>query len=77
MVRGIMRNRTLREKLANKICKYLEINGHSQILKKLQNFVSTFNSRTNRFTNLAPNKITRKKVPRLVSLIAEQSLKLV
>ena len=43
----------------------------------MQNFVNAFNSRTNRVTNLAPNKVTEKNVPRLISLRAEQSLKLV
>ena len=44
---------------------------------KLQDFVNAINSRTNRVTNLAPNKVTKKDVPRLISLRAEHSLKLV
>ena len=40
-------------------------------------FFNAFHSRTNRVTNLAPNKVTKKDVPRLISLRAEQSLKLV
>ena len=43
----------------------------------MQDFVNAINSRTNRVTNLAPNKVTKKDVPRLISLRAEQSLKLV
>ena len=46
-------------------------------IDKLQDFVNTINSRTNRVIKLAPNKVTKKDVPRLISLRAEQSLKLV
>ena len=46
-------------------------------IDKLQDFVNAINSRTNCVTNLAPNKVTKKDVPRLISLRAEQSLKLV
>ena len=46
-------------------------------IDKLQDFVNAINSRTNRVTNLALNKVTKKDVPRLISLRAEQSLKLV
>ena len=46
-------------------------------IDKLQDFVNTVNSRTNRVIKLAPNKVTKKDVLRLISLRAEQSLKLV
>ena len=46
-------------------------------IDKLQDFVNTINLRTNRVIKLAPNKVTQKDVPRLISLRAEQSLKLV
>ena len=43
----------------------------------MQDFVNAIYSRTNLVTNLAPDKVTKKYVPRLISLRAEQSLKLV
>ena len=43
----------------------------------MQDFINAINSRTTRVTNLSPNKITKKDVPRMISLGAEQSLKLV
>ena len=43
----------------------------------MESFVIAIISRTNRVTNLAPNKVTKADVPRLVSSRAEQSLKLV
>ena len=46
-------------------------------IDKLQDFVNIINSRTNRVIKLVPNKVTKKDVPRLISLRAEQSLKLV
>ena len=46
-------------------------------IDKLQDFVNVINSRTNRVTNLVPKKVTKKDIPRLISLKAEQSLKLV
>ena len=59
----------LTEKLVKKLtCSYIH---------KMQVFVIAINSRTNRVTNLAPNKVTKADLPRLVSLRAEQSLKLV
>ena len=59
------------------IYKYLEFEWTYSYIEKLQNFVQTFNSRVNRVTKLAPNKVTRKHVPALVSLIANSSSKLV
>ena len=46
-------------------------------IDKLQVFVSAIKSRTNRVTKLAPNEVTKKDVPRLISLRVEQSQKLV
>ena len=63
--------------LKNLIYKYLEEKWTYSYIDKLQDFVNAINSRTNRVTNLAPNKVTKKDVPRLISLRAEQSLKLV
>ena len=59
------------------IYKYLEDKWTYSYIDKLQDFVNTINSRTNRVIKLAPNKVTKKDVPRLISLRAEQSLKLV
>ena len=38
---------------------------------------TTINSRVNRLTGLAPNKILKRHVPKIISLQAEQSRKLV
>ena len=46
-------------------------------IDKLQDFVNTINSRTNRVTKIAPNEVTKKAVPRLISIRVEQSQKLV
>ena len=43
----------------------------------MQSFVQTINSRVNRVTKLAPNKVTKKDVPYLISLIFDASTKLV
>ena len=43
----------------------------------MQSFVQTINSRVNRVTKLAPNKVTKKDVPYLISLIFNTSAKLV
>ena len=50
--------------------RYLEEKWTYSYLDKLDSFVKTINSRVNRTINLAPNKVTKKDVPRLVSLIA-------
>ena len=63
--------------LENLIYKYLEDKWTYSYIDKLQYLVNAINSRTNRVTNLAPNKVSKKDVPRLISLRAEQSLKLV
>ena len=56
--------------LKNIIYRYLEEKWTYSYLDKLDSFVKTINSRVNRTINLAPNKVTNKDVPRLVSLIA-------
>ena len=38
-------------------------------INQLQSFVQTINSRVNRVMNFAPNKVTKKNVPYLISLI--------
>ena len=43
----------------------------------MQSFVQAINSRVNRKTKLAPNKVTKKDVPYLISLIFNTSAKLV
>ena len=68
--------RTIRS-LKSLIYKYLEHKWTYSYIDKLQDFVNTKNSRTNRVSKLAPNKVTKKDIPRLFSLKAEQSLKLV
>ena len=59
------------------IYKYLEFECTYSYIEKLQSFVQTINSRVNRVTKLTLNKVTRKHVPALVSLIANSSSKLV
>ena len=51
------------------IHRYLEEKWTYSYLDQLDQFVKTINSRVNRVTKPAPNKITKKDVPRLVSLI--------
>ena len=46
-------------------------------IDKLQDFVNTINSRTNRVFKIAPNEVTKKDVPRIILLRMEQSQKLV
>ena len=46
-------------------------------IKNIQKIVSAINLRINRFLNLAPINVPRKIFPRLVSVEAEQSFKLV
>ena len=57
--------------LKNIIYKYLEEKWTYSYIDKLDQFVKTINSRVNRVTKLAPNKVTKKDVPRLVSLSAQ------
>ena len=63
--------------LKNLNYKYLEDEWTYSYIDRLQDFVNANYSRTNRATNLAQNKVTKKDVPLLISLRAEQSLKLV
>ena len=53
------------------INRYLEEKWTYSYNDKLEDFVKTINSRVNWTTKLAPNKVTKKDVPRLVSLSAE------
>ena len=55
------------------INRYLEEKWTYSYIYQLDQFVKTINSRVNRVTKLAPNKITKKDVPRLVSLTAQTS----
>ena len=48
------------------IYKYLEDNWTYSYIDKLQDFVNAINSRINCVTNLAPKKVTKKDVPRLI-----------
>ena len=59
------------------IYKYLEDKWTYSYINHLQIFVQTINSRVNRITKLAPNKVTKKDVPDLISLIFNASAKLV
>ena len=63
--------------LKNIIYKHLENKWSYHYINELQSFVKTINSRINRMIGLAPNQVKKKHVEYLVSLIAEQSSKLV
>ena len=63
--------------LKNLIYKYLEDKWTYSYINQLQSFVQTINSRVNRVTKLAPNKVTKKNVPYLISLIFNTSAKIV
>ena len=63
--------------LKNLIYKYLEDKWTYSYINQLQSFVQTINSRVDRVTKLAPNKVTKKDVPYLISLIFNDSAKLV
>ena len=52
--------------LKNIIYRYVEEKWTDSYIDKLDQFVNTINSRVNRVTKLAPNKVTKKDVPRLV-----------
>ena len=54
--------------LKNIIYKYLEDKWTWSYIDRLQDFVSTINTRINRVTKLAPSKVTKKDVTHLVSL---------
>ena len=63
--------------LKNIIYKYLEEKWTYSYISQLKNFVQTINSRISRVTKIAPNKVTKKDVPYLLSLNASASEKLV
>ena len=63
--------------LKNLIYKYLEDKWTFSYINQLQSFVRTINSRVNRVTKLAPNKVTKKDVPYLISLFFNDSAILV
>ena len=54
------------------IYRFLEEKWTYSYINNLDKFVRTINSRVNRITKLAPNKVTKKDVPRLVSLTVEK-----
>ena len=62
--------------LKNIIYKHLENIWSYRYINELQSFVR-INSRVNRMTGMAPNKVAQKHVKRLLSLTAERSSKLV
>ena len=51
--------------------RYLETKWTYLYINNLDQFVKNINSRVKRITKLAPNKVTKKDVPRLVSLTVE------
>ena len=57
--------------------KHLEKNWSYRYIKELQSFVNRINSRINRVTGLAPNKVSTKHISNLVSHTAQQSSKLI
>ena len=61
--------------LKNIIYRYLEEKWTYSYFDKLDQFVNTIKSRVNPVTKLAPNKVTKKDVPRLVSLSAQTSIR--
>ena len=65
------------QSLKNLIYKYLEDKRTYSYIHQLQSFVQTINSRVSRVTKLAPNKVRKKDVPYLISLIFDASTKLV
>ena len=63
--------------LKNIIYKHLENKWSYHYMNEVKSFVQTVKSRVNRMTGLAPNKISKRHVPIIISLQAEQSRKLV
>ena len=61
--------------LESLIYQYLEHKWTNSFIEKLQEIVHTINSQTNRVIKKAPNKVTKKDVPHLISLRVEQSQK--
>ena len=62
--------------LKNLIYRYLEDKWSYEYLSKLPDFVKTINSRVNRVTQLAPNKVTKQHVSKLISQTAQKSFQL-
>ena len=62
--------------LKNLIYKYLEDKWTYSYINQFQSFVQIINSTVNRVTKMAPNKMTTKDVPYLISLIFNASAKL-
>ena len=65
------------QSLTNLIRKHLEDKWTYSYVNQFQSFVQTINSSVNRVTKLAPNKVIKKDVPYLISLIFKASAKLV
>ena len=63
--------------LKNLIYKYLEDKCTHSYINQFQSLVQTINSRVNRVMKLAPNKVTKKDVPYLISLTFNDSANLV
>ena len=61
--------------MKNIICKFLEDKWRWNYIDHLSEFVNTINSRVNRVTKLAPNKVFKKHETYLVSLNAVKSNK--
>ena len=61
--------------LKNIVYKYLEYKWTYSYIDKLQEFVKTINSRVNRVTKLAPNKVNKSHVTYLKSLTTNSSAK--
>ena len=59
--------------LRKMIHRYLEEKWTYSYIDQLDKFVDTINSRVNQVTKIAPNKVTKKDVPRLVSLAVQTS----
>ena len=62
--------------LKNMIYKHLEYKWTWKYVDRLDDFVKIINSRVNRVTKLAPNKVQKKDVPKLVLRVDEQSASL-
>ena len=73
--KSAMAERNIRS-LKNIIYKYIEFKQSFTYINDLHKFVHTINSRVNRVTKLAPNKVFKKHESWLVSLAAEKSTKL-
>ena len=72
----VLAERNIRS-LKGLIYKFLEYKWTYSYIDMLQDFVNTINSRTNRVSKIATNGVTKKDVPRLISIRVEQSQKLV